>query len=283
MPTFIDLSMPHRSIGELLDKENQAPNTGTKKRKSTDAAQPPNNVDLDDIYVPMPYGMPDKNCDQVRRKITRLLDSGEMKVGEFCNTLGVANNALNRFRGQTGAQKGDKSEVYVKAWKYFEKREIAGLKMPNKNKKLKTADGESSTGASAGASKSASAHPDISAIRLEDEESDDVPVYESCDEVRKKIAAYLRKPGVTQAQFCRDLYGQLHSDKRPKSIQSSQLTAFRGNKGANRGNTSSVFYAAYVLFEKIRIAEGKPKSKHRQEMEEVWPEGFDRETSSNQK
>jgi hypothetical protein len=31
-----------------------------------------------------------------------------------------------------------------------------------------------------------------------------------------------------------------------------------------------VFYAAYVFFEKVRLAEGKPKSKHRVEMEEIW-------------
>jgi hypothetical protein len=31
-----------------------------------------------------------------------------------------------------------------------------------------------------------------------------------------------------------------------------------------------VFYAAYVFFEKLRLAEGKQKSKHRLEMEEIW-------------
>lgn len=31
-----------------------------------------------------------------------------------------------------------------------------------------------------------------------------------------------------------------------------------------------MFYAAYVYFEKVRLAEGKPKSKHRLKMEEIW-------------
>jgi hypothetical protein len=35
------------------------------------------------------------------------------------------------------------------------------------------------------------------------------------------------------------------------------------------GNTSGIFYGAYVYFEKLRIKEGKSKSKKRQEMEET--------------
>jgi len=110
------------------------------------------------------------------------------------------------------------------------------------------------------------------------EETDSVEVYDTCDEVRKKISAYLRKPNTTAAQFCRDLLAQYHTDeKKPSRIQSTQLTKFRGYKGADTGNTSCVFYAAYVFFEKVRLAEGKPKSKHRLEMEEIWggKGGFD--------
>lgn len=110
------------------------------------------------------------------------------------------------------------------------------------------------------------------------EETDSVQVYDTCDEIRKKISAYLRKPNTTAAQFCRDLLAQYHTDeKKPSRIQSTQLTKFRGYKGADTGNTSCVFYAAYVFFEKVRLAEGKPKSKHRLEMEEIWggKGGFD--------
>lgn len=110
------------------------------------------------------------------------------------------------------------------------------------------------------------------------EDTDSVEVYDTCDEVRKKISAYLRKPNTTAAQFCRDLLAQYHTDeKKPSRIQSTQLTKFRGYKGADTGNTSCVFYAAYVFFEKVRLAEGKPKSKHRLEMEDIWggKGGFD--------
>lgn len=45
----------------------------------------------------------------------------------------------------------------------------------------------------------------------------------------------------------------------------------RQKRGDNK-----IFYAGYVFFEKKRIAEGKPKSKKRHEMEEIWPGGVDR-------
>lgn len=59
------------------------------------------------------------------------------------------------------------------------------------------------------------------------------------------------------------------------------MQAFRGKKGPDAGNTSSVFYGAYVFFEKMRIKQNKPKSEKRKEMEEVWgPGGFDIEHNS---
>jgi hypothetical protein len=110
-----------------------------------------------------------------------------------------------------------------------------------------------------------------------------VPVFDSCDEIRRKINAHLKKPGVTQAQFCRDLHAQLQGPSRPaKPFQGTQLTRFRNSKGALTGAKSLVFYAAYVFFEKMRIKEGKPKSKHRLEMEEEWGrEGIDRTVDGN--
>lgn len=113
------------------------------------------------------------------------------------------------------------------------------------------------------------------------ENTDSVPVYDTCDDIRRQITAYLKKPGVTQAQFARDLLAQYHSEKGPKGISASQIQSFRGKKGPDAGNTSSVFYSAYVFFEKMRIKQGKPKSQKRKEMEEVWgPDGFDTENAN---
>lgn len=125
--------------------------------------------------------------------------------------------------------------------------------------------------------KTCDALPDISHIHLDGEETDSVPVFDTADEIRKNISAHLKTPGLTQTQFCRDLYAQLQAPT-CKGIQWKQLSDFRGKKGARAGCTSAVFYAAYVYFEKLRIARGKPKSAHRLEIEKIYPDdGFDRD------
>jgi hypothetical protein len=238
------------------------PAAGTK-RKAQDQVPL---LDPEDVNL---EGMPmDKSCNQVRGMIRRFLDSGEMKKGEFSTAIGVSATSLNNFLAQNGTMKGAESFTYGNAWEFFKKREMAGIKAPKKAK--------AATASSSASTSSAAPITDISNISLDGEESSSVQVYDSCDEIRKKINAHLVKPGITQAAFCRDLAAQLHTGTK---IQSKQLTDFRSKKGPRMGNTSSVFYAAYIYFEKVRLAENKPKSKHRKEMEEVWAfqGGFDRE------
>jgi hypothetical protein len=257
------------------EAHERVPKKTSNKRKSDEADLPANPINLDDIDVEdMPVT---DNCDQVRRKINRFLDNSGMKKGEFAKAIGLSTANLNRFLGQSGPYKGSGCVAYDAAWAFFKKREIAGLKMPTK--KAKTAEGETS-GTKASKKQTSTADVDISAIHLDGQEDDAVPVYDSADEIRKKINAHLKKPGVTQAQFLRDIYAELHGVERPaRPPQSSQLEKFRGKKGARAGCTSVIFYGAYVFFEKIRIAQNKPKSKHREEMEDIWAPkgGFDRE------
>ena len=115
---------------------------------------------------------------------------------------------------------------------------------------------------------------DIEDVYLPGEESDSVPVFDTCDEIRRKINVHLRKHGVTQAKLCRDICSQYHSAHKPANIQAVQLTRFRSAKGPTAGTKSIIFYGAYVLFEKIRVKQGKHKSKHRMEMEALWPSGI---------
>lgn len=178
-----------------------------------------------------------------------------MKVGEFQKVLGVSANAYGRFMGQSGPYKGDGCDTYFEAHKFFKRRELQGIKMSVKKVK-----------------KGEEKNQDFSDVKLDGEEDQSVPVFDSCDEVRRKIRAHLKLPGVTQAAFLRELAKNLGEGKK---IQSKVLNDFLGKKGASAGNTSSVFYAAYVFFEKMRLKEGKPKSKHRLEMERLHRGGFD--------
>lgn len=103
---------------------------------------------------------------------------------------------------------------------------------------------------------------------MAEQEPRDSSIIDTCDEVRRKINAHMKKPGVVQAQFLRDIAASYR--KAPRKVQSTQLSKFRSKKGAWEGNTSVVFYGAYVFFEKLRIAEKKPKSKKRLEMEDIY-------------
>jgi len=198
-----------------------------------------------------------QNCDQIRRKIHAFINSGEMKVGEFQKAIGVNSKGYGMFMGQSGRDKGSGSNTYVEAFKFFKKREEKGLKIAASKKKAKTADAVTSNG-------------DLDAIRLEGEDDVSVPIFDSCDEIRRKIRAYLAGSNGTQADFLRAI-AKPYNDGR--KIQSKVLNDFLGKKGAYAGNTSAVFYGAYVFFEKMRIRDGKPKSKHRQDMEKAHGSG----------
>ena len=56
----------------------------------------------------------------------------------------------------------------------------------------------------------------------------------------------------------------------PKPIQSKQLQDFLSKSGPRAGNSSCVYYAAYVYFEKLRIKEGKKKSEMRKDTEAIY-------------
>jgi hypothetical protein len=134
--TTVDLTKDDTSV-------TSSPTTGTK-RKSAPASNA-DDIDLDEIEIPP--GATLDSADVVRNKINRFIESGEMKVKDFVETLGVSGTGYHRFMHQHGPSKGMQSDCYIEAWKFFEKRKVAGLKMPTK-KKAKT-DNASNSPASA--------------------------------------------------------------------------------------------------------------------------------------
>ncbi|KAH8660272.1 hypothetical protein BX600DRAFT_55647 [Xylariales sp. PMI_506] len=166
---------------------------------------------------------------------------------------------------QNGPDAGFCSDVYYSAWAFFKKRELQGIKLPAAKKPKKEA-----------AAVAANAL-DVSGITLDGEEDSEVPVYDTCDDVRKKLRALLRKDGVTQAALLREISKSFSGGQ--KKIQSKQLTDFLGKKGATSGNKSGAFYGSYVLLEKLRIKNKQPKSSKREDMEDIHgPRGFDTKT-----
>lgn len=184
---------------------------------------------------------------------------------------------------QSGAHKGSGSSTYGAAFRFFKKMELRGEKLPtaaSKNKKAKLeaeAKGAEKGGEKKKTRNSAKADKDaenekwdVSNVEsLPGEDSGTVEIYDSCDEIRRKIAAHLRSSGVTQASFLRAIAASFPADDN-KKIAPKQLQDFQGKKGPLAGNSSAVYYGAYVYFEKLRIKNGKKMSAHREEMEEAW-------------
>jgi hypothetical protein len=234
-----------------------------------------------------------QSANAVRNKINRFLENSGVKVGKFIETLGSSSKSYYGFMHQTGLTKGTQSATFENALALFAYMEHTNIPFPKKARtaaKPSEKGGANASGAAAARSantaaaakkstKTSSSTHDISNITLPGEEMDAVQVYDTCDEIRRKIAAHLRKDGVTQAAFLRDLVAQFHTNKGPSQLQSRQLSSFRGKKGAVAGCTTPIFYASYIFFEKERIATKAPKTKHREEMEKIWAEkgGFDLE------
>lgn len=135
------------------------PQLAGSKRKSTDTSDLPT-INLGDYEIS--DGEPMDSCTVVRGKINRFLEAGEMKVGQFCDAIGVSGNAYRRFMAQNGKFAGEHSDTYRSAWEFFKKREMADLKIPTK--KQKTAASASASGSSTAKK---DAVTDISSIHLD--------------------------------------------------------------------------------------------------------------------
>ena len=114
---------------------------------------------------------------------------------------------------------------------------------------------------------------DVSDVTLEGEDKDAVKVLDTCQDIRVKINRHLRKPGVSQAALARTL-SQMYNEPN-NQVQPRQLKRFLEKKGPSAGNTSPVFYSAYVFFEKLRVKKGAKKSQKREEMKKTHPDGMD--------
>jgi hypothetical protein len=198
----------------------------------------------------------DRSCDEVRKQINRLIDCREFTIVSFCQKIGVSKNSYYNFMGQNGAWKGQKGDTFPSALWYLQQREREGVMLPTKKKKMdrKRKENERKTFKSE--------------VELDGEKEDKVPVFDTCNEIRRKINVYLRQPSNTQSSLLKALSSQFHQTKITPT--SSNLVRFRNARGPNVGNTNPVFYAAYVFFEKERLRSKKHKLKIRMEMEEIY-------------
>ncbi|KAJ7900133.1 hypothetical protein B0H14DRAFT_3423532 [Mycena olivaceomarginata] len=89
-----------------------------------------------------------------------------------------------------------------------------------------------------------------------------VPVYDLPGDIRRKIRALLSTPGFKITYWLEE-------------IGRSTLTlTIVSAKDKYDGASNGTYYSAYVYFEKVRIAQGKPKSAGRRKNEKENPKGF---------
>ncbi|WRT66796.1 uncharacterized protein IL334_003759 [Kwoniella shivajii] len=232
------------------------------------------NSDDDPSLMVMQY-----NPNQIRSKIRAFINSGEMKVGEFQRAIDVSAHSYTNFMKTKGVMGGSGSDTYPCAHRFFVKRERKGLKIPRKTSKtVKTAkDGKGKD------LKAVAEELDVSMITLDGEESLAVPVYDTCDDIRTKINAHLRKPGVTMAGFGR-VINETYRKNDPESKPVHGIQNFLEKSGPRAGATSKTFYGSYVYFEKLRLKHNKKKSEKRLEMEDRYGyKGFETDYDNRQR
>lgn len=232
----------------------------------------------------------DMDCDVVRAQIRAFLAEGNTAVA-FRKLIRATPGSYNGFMKQQGRDAGIAAETYRNAVLFFAKRDRRAKRAAEANLSASAAPVAPVSAAAvvsepAAKRRKQDAPPaakrpvdnsiyDVSDIHLEKEERDAVPVFDTCDDVRIKIRAFFRQPDCTQAALLRKLGAQYILA--PRALRSPQVNTFMRQKGPLEGNSSGIFYAAYVYFEKLRIKQGKKKSAKREEMEKKWgPEGVDR-------
>ncbi|PYH93308.1 hypothetical protein BO71DRAFT_327953, partial [Aspergillus ellipticus CBS 707.79] len=219
-------------------------------------------------------------CDAIRREIRAFVASGAMTAGEFQKAIGVSARSYTEFLNQEGSEKRGRSATFVKARVFFCGEGGQGFGGGAASVIAAAAPAPAAKRAKKNTTAPAGPHFDVAGVHLDGEENMQVKIFDTCDVVRRKIKAHLRKQGVTQAGFLRQIAAAAIPEA-GKKLNSKSLADFLSYKGPTAGSAGIIFYAAYVFFEKLRVRDGKPKNEFRHEMERIWPGGFERDNPGN--
>ncbi|KZV71417.1 hypothetical protein PENSPDRAFT_664435 [Peniophora sp. CONT] len=94
-------------------------------------------------------------------------------------------------------------------------------------------------------------------IKLEGEGEGGPPIYDDCNDIRRKIRALLQEPGFKVTHWLKEI----------GNVNSNSYGRFMKQSGPYGGADNSTYYSAYLYFEKRRIVEGKKKTPKRLRME----------------
>jgi len=202
-----------------------------------------------------------RSCFKIRNEISRLLSSGEMSLAAFLARIGSDRASYDRFMALRGVWNGTHHGVYPAVSAFFEAREEEAAKDPAANASIK--------------SKADAIKRNADAIleRLEAAESTpyvEGPIYDSFRQLREKVDAFIEKEGISAAALCRMLglgqkvYAEWLYANGVRIERAKTLPPRREGQG---GQHFGFLWGAYHFFERLRLAEGRPKSKDRVENE----------------
>eukprot|EP00899_Mesostigma_viride_P006153 jgi/Mesvir1/15539/Mv03189-RA.1 len=192
-------------------------------------------------------------CSKLRTRISQFLATNEMTKTKFLETIGVNSKSLRDFMSYKGTYQGVSNAAFRNGCAFFYRRDQ--LAKTAKAKKPPTA-------ASSGSrvdkkAQEAEVLTKVASVNVPDDE----PVFDDCDEVRRKINMFLATEVMTQAAFLRALGG----------INNNSLRRFLSYGGKDGGAGQDIYPAAYRFFEKLRIANGEEKSSARRRNERDLP------------
>ncbi|KAF9055340.1 hypothetical protein BDZ89DRAFT_1055935 [Hymenopellis radicata] len=136
-------------------------------------------------------------------------------------------------------------------------------------KKPRLSDKENATKATKGKGKAAAEKRSWTDITLDGEDDGDLPVFDDCNEVRRKIRLLQKEPDFKVTQWLKQIGG----------INSNSFQRFMKASGPQGGAENGTYKAAYIYFEKVRIAEGKKKTAKRERNETEQPGGLSMRSS----
>ncbi|KAI0670020.1 hypothetical protein C8Q78DRAFT_975923 [Trametes maxima] len=145
-----------------------------------------------------------------------------------------------------------------------------GISKPSA-KKARTSDvGEGSSsgaGAKKGKTVTAEAPKNWRDVVLEGEEEVSNNGSDDCNDIRRKILALQKEPDFKVTHWLKEI----------GNINNNSYQRFMKASGATGGASNGTYYAAYVYFEKVRIAQGKKKTAKRIRNEAQHLSGLSRE------
>ena len=238
----------------------------------------------EDEWEAMGKNVKNWNCNKIRQKISEFLATKEMTQTKFLSEIGGVNsNSFQRFMKLRGPFTGSDNGTYWGSIRFFNMREkaekVAKASLTTAEKKRKREE----NGAKKSSNKAAVSNilTLISGISLPPIDRNqpnqlgtmqygDFPVYDTCDDVRKKALEFIQSQGETTTSFLRMI------DVNSKSWKS--FMEFRGSNSMSlycqKGAGNSAYPKAYAFFEKLRIARNEPKTQKRIKFEAENPNGY---------